>query len=175
MQQANDLAILLRAGALPAKLTPIEQRVVGAGLGQDSIDKGKLASYVGAALVLVFMFVTYGLFGLFANIAVGVNVAMIFGVLSLLNATLTLPGICGIVLTGNLRPSDATLKIISELPFPVLLAADDISLFARDESQPVHVVGSVVSPGDVTVVGTPQAGECRARIANPFSSSLRVD
>jgi preprotein translocase subunit SecD len=99
VESANQLAILLRAGALPAKLTPIEQRVVGAGLGQDSIDKGKLASYVGAALVLVFMFVTYGLFGLFANIAVGVNVAMIFGVLSLLNATLTLPGICGIVLT----------------------------------------------------------------------------
>jgi preprotein translocase subunit SecD len=99
VESANDLAILLRAGALPAKLTPIEQRVVGPGLGQDSIDKGKLASYVGAVLVIVFMFVTYGLFGLFANIAVAVNVAMIFGVLSLLNATLTLPGIAGIVLT----------------------------------------------------------------------------
>jgi preprotein translocase subunit SecD len=99
VESANDLAILLRAGALPAKLTPIEQRVVGPGLGQDSIDKGKLASYVGAVLVIVFMFVTYGLFGLFANLAVAVNVAMIFGVLSLLNATLTLPGIAGIVLT----------------------------------------------------------------------------
>jgi preprotein translocase subunit SecD len=99
VESANDLAILLRAGALPAKLTPIEQRVVGPGLGQDSIDKGKLASYVGAVLVVVFMFVTYGLFGLFANIAVAVNVAMIFGILSLLNATLTLPGIAGIVLT----------------------------------------------------------------------------
>jgi preprotein translocase subunit SecD len=99
VESANDLAILLRAGALPAKLTPIEQRVVGPGLGQDSIDKGKLASYVGAVLVIVFMFVTYGLFGLFANIAVAINVAMIFGVLSLLNATLTLPGIAGIVLT----------------------------------------------------------------------------
>jgi preprotein translocase subunit SecD len=99
VESANELAILLRAGALPAKLTPIEQRVVGPGLGQDSIDKGKLASYVGAALVIIFMFVTYGLFGLFANLAVAVNVAMIFGVLSLLNATLTLPGIAGIVLT----------------------------------------------------------------------------
>jgi preprotein translocase subunit SecD len=99
VQSANDLAILLRAGALPAKLTPIEQRVVGAGLGQDSIDKGKIASYVGGALVVLFMLVTYGLFGIFANIAVAVNVIMIFGVLSLLNATLTLPGIAGIVLT----------------------------------------------------------------------------
>jgi preprotein translocase subunit SecD len=99
VESANELAILLRAGALPAKLTPIEQRVVGPGLGQDSIEKGKLASYAGAALVVIFMFATYGLFGLFANIAVAVNVAMIFGILSLLNATLTLPGIAGIVLT----------------------------------------------------------------------------
>jgi preprotein translocase subunit SecD len=98
-QSASDLAILLRAGALPAKLTPIEQRVVGPGLGQDSITKGEYASIVGAALVIVFMLVTYGLFGLFANIAVAINVGMIFGVLSLLNATLTLPGIAGIVLT----------------------------------------------------------------------------
>ena len=99
VESANELAILLRAGALPAKLTPIEQRVVGPGLGQDSIQKGKLASYAGAVLVVVFMFATYGLFGLFANIAVAINVAMIFGVLSLLSATLTLPGIAGIVLT----------------------------------------------------------------------------
>jgi preprotein translocase subunit SecD len=99
VQSANDLAILLRAGALPAPLTIIEERTVGPGLGQDSIEKGKLSSYVGAAMVIIFMLVTYGLFGLFANIAVAINVAMIFGVLSLLNATLTLPGIAGIVLT----------------------------------------------------------------------------
>src|SRR5205085_594921 len=99
VQAANDLAILLRAGALPAPLTIIEERTVGPGLGQDSIEKGKLASYVGSAMVIIFMFVTYGLFGLFANIAVAFNVAMIFGLLSLLNATLTLPGIAGIVLT----------------------------------------------------------------------------
>ncbi|HET7804212.1 MAG TPA: protein translocase subunit SecD [Pseudolabrys sp.] len=99
VQSANDLAILLRAGALPAPLTIIEERTVGPGLGQDSIAKGKLSSYVGAAMVIIFMLATYGLFGLFANIAVAINVAMIFGVLSLLNATLTLPGIAGIVLT----------------------------------------------------------------------------
>jgi len=99
VESANNLAILLRAGALPAKLTVIEQRVVGAGLGQDSIEKGKMASYFGAVLVVAFMVLSYGLFGVFASIAVAINVGMIFGILSLLNATLTLPGIIGIVLT----------------------------------------------------------------------------
>eukprot|EP01035_Chromulina_nebulosa_P034619 gene34618-46465_t len=99
VQQANDLSILLRAGALPAPLTIIEERTVGPGLGQDSIEKGELAAYVGSILVIIFMLLTYRLFGLFANIAVAINVAMIFGILSLLNATLTLPGIAGIVLT----------------------------------------------------------------------------
>jgi preprotein translocase subunit SecD len=99
VQSANDLAVLLRAGALPAPLTPIEERTVGPGLGQDSIEKGELAAYVGSIMVVVFMLLTYRLFGVFANIAVAVNVAMIFGLLSLLNATLTLPGIAGIVLT----------------------------------------------------------------------------
>jgi preprotein translocase subunit SecD len=99
VEQATDLAILLRAGALPAPLTIVEERTVGPGLGQDSIEKGKMASYVGSVLVIVFMIMTYGLFGIFATVAVAVNVAMIFGVLSFLNATLTLPGIAGIVLT----------------------------------------------------------------------------
>ena len=94
VQAANDLAILLRAGALPAPLTIIEERTVGPGLGQDSIDKGMRAAWIGSIAVIIFMFATYGLFGLFANIAVAINVAMIFGILSLLNATLTLPGIC---------------------------------------------------------------------------------
>jgi len=99
VEGANDLAVLLRAGALPAKLTPIEERVVGAGLGQDSITNGTRAAYLGAVLVVLSMLLIYGKFGLIANIAVAVNVAMIFGVLSMLNATLTLPGIIGVVLT----------------------------------------------------------------------------
>ena len=99
VQQANDLAILLRAGALPAPLTTIEERTVGPGLGQDSIRAGEIAAYVGSILVILFMLLTYRLFGFFANVAVAINVAMIFGLLSLLNATLTLPGIAGIVLT----------------------------------------------------------------------------
>jgi preprotein translocase subunit SecD len=99
VQQANDLAVLLRAGALPAKLTIVEERTVGPGLGQDSIEAGKLATYVATVFVVVFMFATYGLFGLFANIALLVHVGLIFGLMSVLEATLTLPGIAGIVLT----------------------------------------------------------------------------
>jgi preprotein translocase subunit SecD len=99
VEQANDLAILLRAGALPAPLQIIEERTVGPGLGADLIRAGETSAYVGSALVAVFMFVTYGLFGVFAIIAVAINVALIFGILSVLGATLTLPGIAGVVLT----------------------------------------------------------------------------
>ncbi|GGE44799.1 protein translocase subunit SecD [Agaricicola taiwanensis] len=99
VEEANDLSILLRAGALPAPLQVVEERTVGPGLGQDSISKGLTAAYIGSILVVIFMIVTYGLFGVFANIAVAINVAMIFGVLSALGATLTLPGIAGVVLT----------------------------------------------------------------------------
>src|SRR5580658_46836 len=99
VETANNLAILLRGGALPAKLSVIEQRVVGPGLGEDSIRAGVHASIAGAILVVVFMLATYGLFGLFANVAVAINVGMIIGILSFLSATLTLPGIAGIVLT----------------------------------------------------------------------------
>jgi preprotein translocase subunit SecD/SecD/SecF fusion protein len=99
VQTANDLAILLRAGSLPAKLNIVEERSVGPGLGADSIRAGKVAAIIGTIAVAGFMFAAYGLFGLFANIAVIVNVTMIFAVLTILGATLTLPGIAGIVLT----------------------------------------------------------------------------
>ncbi len=99
VQSANDLAILLRAGSLPAKLNIVEERTVGPGLGADSIRAGKIAAVIGTVFVVVFMLMTYGFFGLIANIAVGFNVAMIFAVLTILGATLTLPGIAGIVLT----------------------------------------------------------------------------
>jgi protein-export membrane protein SecD len=97
--EASDLAVTLRSGALPAKLTVIEERTVGASLGADSIASGKQATLLGMLLVVIFMFVAYGLFGLFANIALLINIAIIFGVLSLIGSTLTLPGIAGIVLT----------------------------------------------------------------------------
>ncbi|MGH6752509.1 MAG: protein translocase subunit SecD, partial [Bradyrhizobium sp.] len=99
VQQANDLAILLRAGALPVPLQVVEERTVGPGLGADSIRSGLLASWVGAALVAAFMIATYGLFGVIAVLAVTVNVGMILGLLAMLGATMTLPGIAGIVLT----------------------------------------------------------------------------
>ncbi len=99
VESANNLAILLRAGALPAKLTIVEERTIGPGLGQDSIAAGKRAAFVGAGLVLFYMLITYGTFGIFANIALLVHIAIIFAALILLGATLTLPGIAGIVLT----------------------------------------------------------------------------
>ncbi|MEM6382317.1 MAG: protein translocase subunit SecD [Pseudomonadota bacterium] len=96
---ANDLAILLRAGALPAELTIVEERTVGPGLGADSIAAGEIAGVIGAIGVLLFMGLSYGLFGLFANVALFVNISLIIAALSVLGATLTLPGIAGIVLT----------------------------------------------------------------------------
>ncbi len=98
-QSANDLAVLLRAGALPATLTVIEERTVGPGLGQDSIDAGKMSAMVGSILVVVFMVAAYGTLGWIANLALVANVALIVAILSVLGATLTLPGIAGIVLT----------------------------------------------------------------------------
>ncbi|WP_311028753.1 protein translocase subunit SecDF [Mesorhizobium koreense] len=99
VQSANDLAVLLRAGALPANLTIVEERTVGPGLGQDSINAGKMSAVIGSILVVVFMIGAYGLLGWIANFALLVNLAMIVAALSLLGATLTLPGIAGIVLT----------------------------------------------------------------------------
>jgi preprotein translocase subunit SecD/SecD/SecF fusion protein len=99
VETANDLAILLRAGALPARLTILEERTVGPGLGADSIRAGIVAAIVGAVAVIVFMIAVYGFLGVLADIAVIINVILILGVMSLLGATLTLPGIAGIVLT----------------------------------------------------------------------------
>jgi preprotein translocase subunit SecD len=97
--EAQDLALLLRAGALPAPLTVLEERTVGPGLGADSIKSGELAGVVGAILVVIFMLVAYGTFGLIADLALIVNAIMLVAAMSVLEATLTLPGIAGIVLT----------------------------------------------------------------------------
>ena len=99
VEESTNLAVLLRAGALPASLRFLEERTIGPELGQDSIDAGKIASLVAAIVVLSYMFLSYGLFGVFANVALVINVGLIFGLLSLIGATLTLPGIAGIVLT----------------------------------------------------------------------------
>ncbi|HEY9569267.1 MAG TPA: protein translocase subunit SecD [Thalassobaculum sp.] len=114
VQEAQDLALLLRAGALPAPLTVLEERSVGPGLGADSIAAGKIASIIGLVLVAVFMVVAYGLFGLFANLALAINIALILGALSAIQATLTLPGIAGIVLTMGMAV-DANVLVFERI------------------------------------------------------------
>src|SRR5690606_27826067 len=99
VETANNLSILLRAGALPAPLTIVEERTVGPGLGRDSIEAGTKATIYAAIFVVLYMFATYGVFGFIANIALIVHVGLILGIMSLLGATMTLPGIAGIVLT----------------------------------------------------------------------------
>jgi SecD/SecF fusion protein len=96
---ANDLAVLLRAGALPAPLKVVEERTVGPDLGEDSIRAGLISIAVAAVLVVIYMVLAYGLFGLFANVALIVNLVMTLAAMSLLQATLTLPGIAGLLLT----------------------------------------------------------------------------
>ncbi|MCB2427584.1 protein translocase subunit SecD [Methylophaga pinxianii] len=97
--EANELALLLRAGALPAPLNVIEERTVGPDLGSDSISMGITTGIIGALLVLLFMLAIYGSWGLIASLSLTLNIGLIFGVLSLLGATLTLPGIAGIILS----------------------------------------------------------------------------
>src|SRR3954466_15016497 len=99
VKSANDLAVSLASGKLPVKLNVIEERTVGPDLGKDSIHKGVIASAVSIALVMLFMLVTYGRFGVYANIALIVNAFLILGVMAMFNATLTLPGIAGFILT----------------------------------------------------------------------------
>ncbi|MCT4682865.1 MAG: protein translocase subunit SecD [Roseicyclus sp.] len=99
VETSTELAVLLRAGALPAEMVFLEERTIGPELGADSIAAGEIAALVAFAAVLVFMVLSYGLFGVFASLALILNVGLIFGVLSLIGATLTLPGIAGIVLT----------------------------------------------------------------------------
>ncbi len=97
--EAQDLAVVLRAGALPAPLKILEERSVGPDLGADSVRAGKIAGVVAFIAVMIFMFLSYGMFGLAANIALMVNMILIGAALSILQASLTLPGIAGIVLT----------------------------------------------------------------------------
>ena len=112
--EADQLALLLRAGALPAPLAFLEERTVGPGLGADSIEAGKLASIVGLVIVIVFMIVAYGLFGIMASVALLFNLSLIIATLSLLQATLTLPGIAGIALTIGMAV-DANVLIFERI------------------------------------------------------------
>jgi preprotein translocase subunit SecD len=99
VESANELAVNLSSGKLPVKLNVIEERTIGPDLGKDSIQKGVVASIVGTLGVILFMLVTYGRFGVYANIALIVNAFLILGLMALFGATLTLPGIAGFILT----------------------------------------------------------------------------
>ncbi len=113
-QSAQDLAVLLRAGALPAPLTVLEERTVGADLGADSIAAGKLACVLAVVLIVIAMVILYGLFGIFANIALVLNAILLIAILSLFGATLTFPGIAGLVLTLGMAV-DANVLILERV------------------------------------------------------------
>ncbi|MBQ7633679.1 MAG: protein translocase subunit SecD [Alphaproteobacteria bacterium] len=113
-KSANDLALLLRSGALPAPLEVMEERTVGAGLGADSIKAGVTASIVGFAAVIIFMILAYSLFGLMVDITLFLNVAMMLGIMSFMGTTLTLPGIAGIILTIGMAV-DANILIFERI------------------------------------------------------------
>ena len=113
-QSATDLALLLRSGALPAPLNIIEERTVGPDLGQDSIDAGMIALTIGFLLVIIFMFVKYKVFGLITNVTLIINLFILLGILTLFEATLTLPGIAGIILTVGMAV-DANVLIFERI------------------------------------------------------------
>jgi len=114
VEEANNLAIVLRSGALPAPMTIIEERTVGPDLGQESIDKGIISLIIGFFLVVLYIFINYKIFGLFANISLFVNLILLIGALTLLEATLTLPGIAGIILTVGMAV-DANVLIYERI------------------------------------------------------------
>ena len=113
-QSATDLALLLRSGALPAPLEIIEERTVGPDLGQDSINAGMIALAIGFLLVIIFMFVKYKVFGLITNVTLIINLFLLLGILTLFEATLTLPGIAGIILTVGMAV-DANVLIFERI------------------------------------------------------------
>jgi preprotein translocase subunit SecD len=113
-EEAHDLALLLRAGALAAPIEIVEERTIGPSLGQESIDQGFKSVMIGLALVMLFMAVYYRIFGMVANLALGMNLVLIVALLSLLQATLTLPGIAGIVLTVGMAV-DANVLIFERI------------------------------------------------------------
>jgi preprotein translocase subunit SecD len=114
VEESTNLAVLLRAGALPAGLDFLEERTIGPELGADSIEAGRIATIVAFVAVLAFMGLSYGRFGLFANVALILNIALVFGLLSLIGATLTLPGIAGIVLTVGMAV-DANVLVFERI------------------------------------------------------------
>ncbi len=127
-QSATDLALLLRSGALPAPLNIIEERTVGPDLGQDSINAGILALIIGFFLVILFMLVKYKIFGIIANVALIFNLFLLVGILTLFEATLTLPGIAGIILTVGMAV-DANVLIFERIKEETNIEKNNIIAF----------------------------------------------
>jgi len=148
-QSAQDLALLLRAGALPAPIKVLEERTVGPGLGADSIKAGTYASLVGLVLVMISVMICYGgLFGTIANIGLLMNIALIFAALSFLQATLTLPGIAGIVLTIGMAV-DANVLIYERIREEVRLGRSAISAL---DSGFKHAMSSIMDANITTLI-----------------------
>ena len=148
--ETKDLALLLRAGALPAPLTVMEERSVGPGLGRDSVEAGKLASIIGMILVIIFMLFTYGVFGIFANVALLINITLIISLLSVLQATLTLPGIAGIVLTMGMAV-DANVLIFERIREEI---RGGRSVLSSVESGYKRAIGTIVDASLTTLIAS---------------------
>jgi len=148
VEETNRLALLLRAGALPAPLITLEERTVGPSLGADSVRAGEVAAVLGLAAVIVFMAVCYGLFGLFANVALVANVILIGGAMSFLQATLTLPGIAGIVLTIGMAV-DANVLIFERIREEV---ANGRTPFNAVESGYKRALGTIIDSNVTTFI-----------------------
>ena len=152
-QQTQEQSLLLRSGALPATLTIIEERTVGADLGADAIHAGMVASVVGTLLVALFMFVAYGpLFGGFANLAMLVNLLLVFAGMSILGASLTLPGIAGLVLTVGMSVDSNVLiyervreeKALGRSPFSALATGYERALSAIIDANLTALIAGVL-------------------------------
>ncbi len=139
VEETKELSLILRAGALPAPLEVLEERSVGPGLGADSISAGKIAASIGLILVIIFMFLTYGIFGLFANVALFINIFLILGLLSVLQATLTLPGIAGIVLTMGMAV-DANVLIFERIKEEIKAGRTNISAIEAGYSRAISTI-----------------------------------
>jgi len=148
VEGANNLAILLRSGALPATLTIVEERTVGASLGADSVRAGAIAALIGLVAVIAFIIVAYGLFGIFSTAALVLNLGLIIGTLSLLQATLTLPGIAGIVLTIGMAV-DANVLIFERIREEVRAGKSSINAI---ESGYSRALGTILDANITTFI-----------------------
>ncbi|MBT5540010.1 MAG: protein translocase subunit SecD, partial [Alphaproteobacteria bacterium] len=149
VQQASDLALLLRAGALPAPLTILEERTIGPGLGADSIEAGERATVLAIILVAIFMFIAYASFGGVANTALVFNMIILIAALSVLQATLTLPGIAGIALTLGMAV-DANVLIYERIKEELRLGK---KVFSAVDAGYSRAMATIIDSNITTLIG----------------------